>query len=213
MPWVGSARIIALSCVVWPNGFRPGGTARRLSSMSSLTSAVAAVIADASGHVLLCQQSQGHRLWTLPGGKIRDGESPVRAVVRDVMEQTGGTAEIVDLVGIYQLTGECSGDDLPDLLVHVFRLRMDRADPTVNAPSRICRLSWHHPAYLPEPLAATTRTAIGDAIAGRSGVLREVRRESGPEIPDATEAEAAIPFPPQPALGALTAVSAGQERQ
>lgn len=176
--------------------------------MSSLTSAVAAVISDASGRVLLCQQSQGHRLWTLPGGKIRDTESPVRAVVRDVIEETGGTAEVVDLVGIYQLTGDCCGDDLPDVLVHVFRGRMDRADPTVNAPGRICRLSWHDPACLPEPIAVTTRTAIADAVAGRSGVVRWVQREAGPEIPEATEAE--LNIPPQTAFGPSRVVSTGQ---
>src|SRR5262245_9045859 len=53
-------------------------------SMSLLTSAVAAVILDPAGRVLLCQQSQGHRLWGLPGGKIRNGESPLHAVVRDI---------------------------------------------------------------------------------------------------------------------------------
>lgn len=176
--------------------------------MSSLTTAVAAVITDASDRVLLCQQSQGHRLWTLPGGKIRNAESPVRALVRDVMEETGGTTEVVDLVGIYQLTGDGCGADLPDVLVHVFRGRMDRTDLTLNAPGRICRLSWHDPAFLPQPIAATARIAIADATAGRSGVLRHVEREAGPEIPEATEAEPAIP--PQHALGPLTTVSTGR---
>jgi ADP-ribose pyrophosphatase YjhB (NUDIX family) len=176
--------------------------------MSSLTTAVAAVITDASGRVLLCQQSQGHRLWTLPGGKIRNSESPTRALVRDVMEETGGTTEVVDLVGIYQLTGNGCGDDLPDVLVHVFRGRMDRADLTVNAPGRIRRLSWHDPAFLPQPIGATAAIAIADAAAGRSGVLRHVERVAGPEIPDASEAEPSIP--PQHPLSALTTVSTGR---
>ena len=42
--------------------------------MKLLTSAVAAVIEDPAGRVLLCQQSAGHRLWTLPGGKIKLGD-------------------------------------------------------------------------------------------------------------------------------------------
>ena len=64
--------------------------------MSLLTSAVAAVIVDPVGRVLLCQQSQGHRLWGLPGGKIRNGESPIHAVVRDVLEETGADAVMLD---------------------------------------------------------------------------------------------------------------------
>jgi len=176
------------------NAFPPDSTARRLAFMSPLTSAVAAVISDASGRVLLCQQSQGHRLWSLPGGKIRSAESPVHAVIRDVLEETGVQTEVVDLVGIYQLTGDACGDDLPDVLVHVFRAQLDGVEVTVNAPSRICRLSWHDPDMLPHPLTPTARAAVADATAGRSGVLRRVERDAGPEIPDATDGtEAPIP--------------------
>jgi ADP-ribose pyrophosphatase YjhB (NUDIX family) len=162
--------------------------------MSFLTSAVAAVIVDPAGHVLLCQQSQGHRLWGLPGGRIRPGESPVHAVVRDIREETGTETEIVDLVGIYTLTGDSGNgnDDLPDVLVHVFRGRLERGEVAVNAPGRICRLAWHDVDALPEPVTATTRSAVADALAGRSGVLREVRRSPEPDSPDAIEAEPAL---------------------
>ena len=166
--------------------------------MSLLTSAVAAVIRDPAGHVLLCQQSQGHRLWGLPGGRIRNGESPLHAVIRDVLEETGCEIEVVDLVGIYQLTGAGCGEDLPDVLVHVFRAEEPaEAENAVNAPGRICRLAWHDPDDLPEPMTATTRAAIVDAVAGRSGVLRDVRRDIEPDVPDADdEAELAA----EPAL-------------
>lgn len=156
--------------------------------MSSLTSAVGAVVTDAAGRVLLCQQSQGHRLWGLPGGKIRTGESPVAAAIRDIREETGMETDIVDLVGIYQLTGDGCGEGLPDLLMHVFRGRCDRGEATVNAPGRIRRLSWHDPTDLPAPMTATTRAAIEDAVAARSGVLRVVQRDAEPYIPDAVPA-------------------------
>lgn len=152
--------------------------------MDSLTSAVAAVIEDPAGRVLLCQQSQGHRLWSLPGGKIRHGESPLHAVVRDIREETGTDVEVVDLVGLYHLTGHGSDDELPDVLVHVFRGKLD-GEATLNAPGRICRLSWHDPDTLPEPLTPTARQALADANAGRSGVLSDVHRVAEPEIPDA----------------------------
>jgi 8-oxo-dGTP diphosphatase len=99
--------------------------------------------------------------------------------------------EMVDLVGLYQLTGA----DLPDLLVHVFRARSLGGEATVNAPGRICRLSWHDPVGLPQPMTATTRTAVADAVAGRSGVLAHVQRDVEPEIPDASDAyDPAIPL-------------------
>jgi len=118
--------------------------------MSSLTSAVAAVIRDPGGRVLLCQQSQGHRLWGLPGGKIRHG-------------------------------------NLPDVLVHVFRGRVTDGDLAVNSPGRIRRLAWHDPDWLPHPVTATARVAVADAVAGLSGVIRDVHRDAEPEVPDAVD--------------------------
>jgi ADP-ribose pyrophosphatase YjhB (NUDIX family) len=158
--------------------------------MSLLTSAVAAVITDPAGRVLLCQQSQGHRLWGLPGGKIRNGESPIHAVIRDIREEAGTETEIIDLVGIYQLTGDERGTGLPDVLVHIFRGRVAAGDIAVNSPGRICRLAWHDAQSLPEPVTATARVAIADACAGRSGVLRAVHRAAEPEAPDADDAPA-----------------------
>ncbi|MFB9239723.1 NUDIX hydrolase [Plantactinospora siamensis] len=177
--------------------------------MNSLTSAVAAVITDDAGRVLLCQQSQGHRRWGLPGGRVRRAESPVQAALRDIFAETGMTAEIIDLVGIYQLTGDgarpagstvpAPRTELPDVLVHVFRGRVHDAEATVNAPGRICRLSWHDPDDPPAPMTPTTRAAIADAVAGRSGVLREVRRDVEPELAEAAEPAGAAPATTQPA--------------
>ncbi len=157
--------------------------------MSLLTSAVAAVIRDPAGHLLLCQQSGGHRLWGLPGGHIRNGESPIHAVIRDIREETGAETEVVDLVGIYQLTGDTCGADLPDVLMYVFRGRVEQAELVVNAPGRICRLAWHDPDALPHPMTATARAAVADVLAGSSGVLRQVHRNVEPDVPDA-ESEA-----------------------
>jgi len=155
--------------------------------MSHLTAAVAAVITDPAGRVLLCQQSQGHRLWGLPGGRIRHDESPVHAAIRDIREETGMEVDVVDLVGIYQLTGDGCGPDLPDVLVHVFRARADGAEATVNSPGRICRLSWQDPEALPQPMTATTRAALADASAGRSGMLRTVERDVDPILSEVEE--------------------------
>ncbi|MFF5227279.1 NUDIX hydrolase [Dactylosporangium sp. NPDC000521] len=153
-----------------------------------VTSAVAAIIEDAAGRVLLCQQAGGHQLWGLPGGRVRAAESPVHAAVRDIFEETGLEAQIVELVGLYEVTGDGCGEAMPDLFVHVFRGRLDGGGgPALNAPGRISRLAWHDPASLPEPLTATTRTAIADASAGRTGVIRQIKRDIQREV-EAVEA-------------------------
>jgi ADP-ribose pyrophosphatase YjhB (NUDIX family) len=156
-----------------------------LSNGSQVTSASAAVIQDAVGRLLLCQQAGGHRLWGLPGGRLRAAESPVHAAVRGIREETGLETEIVELVGMYQLTGDGCGSAVPDLFVHVFRGRLEVGGPELNAPGRISRLSWHDPDALPAAMTATTRNAIADASAGRTGVIRQVERDAEPEIADA----------------------------
>jgi 8-oxo-dGTP diphosphatase len=152
------------------------------------TSVVAAVISDDAGRLLLCQLAQGHPLWALPGGRIRNSESPIHAVIRDVRLETGAEIELSDLVGLYQLTGDGCGDDLPDLVVHVFRGTWHGGEVAVNVAGRILRLSWYDPDALPEDLTATARAALADAVAGRSGVVRNVRRDLMRERTDLTGA-------------------------
>jgi 8-oxo-dGTP diphosphatase len=153
------------------------------------TMVVAAVISDDAGRLLLCRLRQGHVLWGLPGGRIRNAESPIHAVIRDVREETGTDIELSDLVGLYQLTGNGCGDGLPDVVVHVFRGQL-HGEVAVNAPGRITGLSWHDPDALPESMTATTRAALADAIAGRSGVLRKVVRDAQHNSRDADETDA-----------------------
>lgn len=156
--------------------------------MSALTWAVAAVVTDDTGRVLLCQQGRGARRYALPGGRLRPAESPVRAALRDIRAETGWDIELTDLVGIYQVSGP-SGEaaagragPLPDVLVHVFRARAAGVRPATGPPPG-CRLSWHSPDALPEVVTPLTRAAVTDATAGRSGVLRDVSCVPGTVAP------------------------------
>ena len=58
---------------------------------------VAAALIDADGRVLLAERPAGKAmagLWEFPGGKVREGEAPEAALVRELMEELGiDTAE------------------------------------------------------------------------------------------------------------------------
>lgn len=154
--------------------------------MNSLTTAVAAVIFDPSGRVLLCQQSQGHRLWGLPGGRMRHDESALQAAVRDIRQEIGADIRLDEIIGIYELTSGDNSDELPDCLVHVFRATVD-CEVTINARGVISQLCWHETSDLPSPMTATARAALVDAIAHRAGVLRTIHRDAEPVVPDAVD--------------------------
>ena len=60
-----------------------------------LTIVVAAVIRNREGELLLARRPAGVHmagLWELPGGKVRDGESPAAALARELREELGVTA-------------------------------------------------------------------------------------------------------------------------
>jgi ADP-ribose pyrophosphatase YjhB (NUDIX family) len=61
---------------------------------------VMAWIEDAASGVLLVRQAAGLKLWTLPGGKVKKGESLVRALKREVREETGLRIEVGSLLGV-----------------------------------------------------------------------------------------------------------------
>lgn len=57
-------------------------------------------IEDEDQKVLLVRQALGFRFWTLPGGKVKRGESLVKALKREIYEETGMDAQIGSLLGV-----------------------------------------------------------------------------------------------------------------
>lgn len=52
---------------------------------------VKAIIKDADGRVLLGRETDG--AWELPGGGLEHGENPKEALAREILEETGFTAD------------------------------------------------------------------------------------------------------------------------
>lgn len=87
-----------------------------------LVPAVAAVIHDAAGRVLLMQQRESGR-WSLPAGAIDPGESPREAVVREVFEETGlavRTSQLLEVVGGEDFRAEYANGDRVEFTICVF---------------------------------------------------------------------------------------------
>lgn len=61
-------------------------------SASQVVLVVAVALVDADGRVLIAKRPQGKAmagLWEFPGGKVRDGETPEAALIRELDEELG----------------------------------------------------------------------------------------------------------------------------
>lgn len=98
-----------------------------------LMPAVAAVIHDESGRLLLQEKHDGS--WSLPAGAIEPGETPQEAVVREVLEETGlrctNTEVIAGLGGCSFRHTYANGDEVEYVIVF-FRCRVDFANDVVE---------------------------------------------------------------------------------
>lgn len=65
-----------------------------------LLPAVAAVIHDEAGRLLLQEKSSGEA-WSLPAGAIEPGETPQEAITREVMEETGLAVTSTSILGVF----------------------------------------------------------------------------------------------------------------
>ncbi|MEO8701093.1 MAG: NUDIX hydrolase [Kofleriaceae bacterium] len=70
--------------------------------------AVAAIVYDASGRVLLVERGSppGVGLWSVPGGKLEPGETLAQAVAREVREETGVIVEVGPLACVVERIGD-----------------------------------------------------------------------------------------------------------
>ena len=58
---------------------------------------VVAAVIEGDGRILICQRRRGDRfelLWEFPGGKVQAGETPQAALLRELREELGVSAEV-----------------------------------------------------------------------------------------------------------------------
>lgn len=69
----------------------------------TLLPVVAALLCDSGGRILVQQRPQGTAmagLWEFPGGKIEPGETPERALVRELAEELGIAVDPADCLAM-----------------------------------------------------------------------------------------------------------------
>ena len=111
--------------------------------------AVAAVVRDEQGRVLI--QRSRNEVWSLPAGAIEPGESPARAVVREVYEETGLVVRAERVLGVfggprYRVTYP-NGDRVEGLVTLFECVQVGGA--LIEANEETCFLRWFPLAEVP----------------------------------------------------------------
>lgn len=91
----------------------------------------------------------GEGSWTMPGGKLHFGEELKEAALRELKEETGLTAQKIDLK-IISLTN----DLVPDahFVTVGFFCEKFSGQPQVMEPDKITAWQWFDLTHLPQPL-------------------------------------------------------------
>ncbi|GAB2687346.1 NUDIX domain-containing protein [Thalassiella azotivora] len=122
---------------------------------------VGAVVHDARGRLLLVRRRNppAAGTWSLPGGRVEDGEDDAAAVVREVAEETALVVEVGELVG----TVERPGPDGVVLVIHDYACRVGDHTGRPRAGDDATDVRWVDAAALD---ALELAPLLRDALAG-----------------------------------------------
>ncbi|MBM3151513.1 MAG: NUDIX domain-containing protein [Chloroflexi bacterium] len=119
--------------------------------------AVAAVILDDEGRLLLCEHNyRGYYAWGIPGGDLKRGEKPEDGVRRELLEETGFEVEVIHPLLLYNAAA------YPHVtLVYHCKTISGRFQPNLE----IARIAYFEPAGMPERILPSECELIHRALA------------------------------------------------
>ncbi|WLQ15965.1 NUDIX domain-containing protein [Hahella aquimaris] len=127
------------------------------------TVGVRALVFDSDNRVLLVKHTYREG-WHTPGGAVNNGETPIDAVRREVLEETGVTLDDnIDLFAVY-LNKWRNLDDFPILYV----AKNQEGDVATNDRYEIAEVGWFLLDSLPEDTTQKTRRRIEEYLGNQA---------------------------------------------
>ena len=131
------------------------------------TVGVFAAIFDEQGRILCVKRGYGPKNWTTPGGRLEVAESPVEALEREVLEETGFLVQAVQVLGVYSATFK------DDLVLSIEARIVSRSEWQPN--EEISQAGFFAQDELPQPMHSNTAVRIQDAFEKKTGIIRVFR--------------------------------------
>ena len=133
--------------------------------------AVSAFIRDEQGYVLLGRRSDV-MLWAPPSGVMQLGETPVKTLLREVLEETGLQVRAGQLIGMYtgpDFEWTYPNGDQAQIITAFFECHVEGGTLAPDHTEFI-DLRYFAPEALP-PLMPRCVRILEDALAGRRGIF------------------------------------------
>jgi 8-oxo-dGTP diphosphatase len=137
-----------------------------MNSQQKILPAVAAIIFNEEGHVLM-QYRQDVRQWCIISGHVEYGETITDAILREIREETNANAEIVRLIGIYSapvFQTYTYEDAKVHYITSYFEAKFIEEVDLQFHNNETGALQFFHPEQLPSPLAQMHPNWLRDAL-------------------------------------------------
>lgn len=134
-----------------------------------LLAGASVIVEDAQGRILLQQRTDNH-CWDYAGGAVELGESTEDAAKRELWEETGLTANALELLGVF--SGEelhyiyPNGDEV--YIIDIVYLCKDYSGKLAAQDGEVDDLRFFSADQLPENLSPPTKPAMQKWLSGKA---------------------------------------------
>ncbi|WP_035795007.1 NUDIX domain-containing protein [Kitasatospora mediocidica] len=142
--------------------------------MQSLRQAVAVIVHNERTGQVACLHYANESwtktpVWTIPGGKVEEGERLDEAAARELLEESGLVVPPQELRLVHTVQVRAGWDGKGPFLLSVFATTSWQGELTNTEPDKHLAVVWRDATDLPSPMFPTSHTALTAYLDGGRG--------------------------------------------